>query len=500
MGGVFDKMTHSAVVSPDGTVQWNASPQQGIKNLAKSEAKNVSPIPTDTNTGNFEPTQQPASQLVKPSFAQAATGPNGMPNAASPALTKGGKLAVLLMSGLQGALAGRAAQEQVSAQTGGRRSGGVGTGFQAGYQLPFMRAQMPLELQKQQAETGLAQAGLQPVQTPYGNMPAALASKILTPYLGYQGKVQAAQIGGQSREAAAQTGAQSRVQAAEIGKRFMAVPGVGLFDTQSKTLLPGSEQGITITPEIAADYELPSQFVGKPMNVQQLAQLERAQNQQETTVQGQSGPALVNKKTKQVTNLGLGNPGMGRPLQVGDVNNPGETTFTTGAQAVQSGAPGPQSASVEVPRKAAAAEVPTNIGNQKVAFNTAMQHADLLDSAAKALGNGDEQTLNSLKNKFKNEFGATGPITAQVIADAYGREVTKMLSANHMTDSEIASVGATVNPGRQSYDQIHSVLQGYKSLAQSKMNMLNQQSKSAVQGSQPKNRRTPAANDPLGIR
>jgi len=194
----------------------------------------------------------------------------------------------------------------------------------------------------------------------------------------------------------------------------------------------------------------------------------------------------------------LGVPSLGGIQEIADPNNPGETTFTTKSGAIQSGASGPQSASVQVPRAAAKAEVPTGIGNQKVAFTTAIQHADLLRAAARALNNGDEQTLNALKNRFKDEFGSTGPITASVISDAYGREVTSMLSKGHMTDSEISTVGSTVNPTRQNFAQTDAVLGAYQALAQSKMNMLNQQKTSAIKQSQKPNA-TPNASKGIKI-
>ena len=87
--------------------------------------------------------------MARSSFLQAMdSGPAGMPNAMSPALSKGGKLLAFLSSGLQGALAGRAAQEQTIAETGGRRAGGIGTGFQAGYSLPFLRASQGQQVQR----------------------------------------------------------------------------------------------------------------------------------------------------------------------------------------------------------------------------------------------------------------------------------------------------------------------------------------------------------------
>lgn len=488
MGKVFSNLTHSATMSPDGTIQWNASPIDAGKNLAAAQSRELQPATSSIGDSgvSFNQPSNPFSSVVKPSFSQAASGPTGIPNAASPGLTKMGKLAVLLLGGAQGALAGRAAQEQTIAATGGRRAGGIGTGFQAGYQLPFMRAAMPLQLQQQQAETGLAQAGLQPVQVPGSNMPAlpaALASKFFSPYLGFLGKTQAAQIGGQSRVQAADIGAQGRVQAAEVSKRFVPVPNVGLFDTQSRQVVPGTQQGITVTPEIAQDYELPEQFIGKPMSLQNLASLQRSTAFQEIPVQGAGGPALVNRKTGKVQSLGLGAPSLGAPREIADVNNPGQTVITTGAQAL--GQPGTQSASVQVPKKAAAAEVPTNVGNQKVAFNTALQHAQLLEQTLTALNNGDVRALNSLKNKFKTAFGSADVTNFSVVAQAYADEVQSMLSKQHITEGEQKQVQGRL-PSNASPQQIMGALQSYKALAQSKLNMLNQQVGNAVRNAQPR--------------
>lgn len=454
---------------------------------------------------SYSAPQTQSADMVRPPFLRAAMqGPGGTPDALSPALTKGGKLAVLLMSGLKGALAGRAASEQSVLASGGHRSGGAGLGFQAGYSQPFQEAQ-----QRQEAQIG--QAGLQPIPLPGGvTVPAAIAPKFLSPYLGYQGKIGAAQIGAQGKEQAAQTEAGGRVAAANINKRFLVVPGVGVYDTAQSdekgkpALIPGTSQSIQVTPEIAKEFNMPDEFVGQRMKISDLTGQERAQNQATTVTQGAAGPALVNKQTKQTTSLGLGNPGTGRPMEVADPDNPGQTKIVSGNQAMAQGAAGKGSASVAVAKKAAESELPTKVGDQKVFFNTAIQHADLLRQAVKALGNGDQQTLNSLQNRFANEFGSAGPVTAQAIADAYTREVSKMLTGGHMTDSEIATVGGTVNPGRQNYAQIDSVLGAYQALAKSKLNQLNKQKQNAVNAAQPQGaksaQRNTSANDPLGIR
>lgn len=509
MGQLFSGgLTNAGVYNPSSGQTQFGGPQQLPGLLSQAAASGAQPASADVGDSgvNFnQPTAQ-NPQEIHPSFQQAASlgATPGGGNAMSPALTKGGKLLTLLTSGLQGALAGRAASEQAIIQSGGRRSAGAGTGFEAGYTLPWQRAQ-------QLAKTQVAVGGAQPVQTPYGQMPAALASKILTPYLGYQGRIGAAQIGGQSREAAAQTGAQGRVAAAEVNRRFMAVPGVGLFDTNSRQVVPGTANSVTVTPEIAQQYGLPQDFLGKQMTLQNLSSLEGAAARNEATVQGAEGPALVTKsgpKKGQTTKLGLGNPGIANKMAggvlVADPNNPGNITYSTLGNAIKSGASSPQSATTQTAKATARSVAPGGkVGEEINAFNTAIQHADLLSSAVKALGNGDQQTINSLKNRFKNEFGVSGPVTAQAIADAYTREVTKMLSSGHLTDSEIGTVGATLNPSKQSPEQMAGVIDAYKALASSKMNVRRQGVQRGLQGQANFPTAQPAqggGKDSLGIR
>lgn len=288
---------------------------------------------------------------------------------------------------------------------------------------------------------------------------------------------------------------QGKQDVANTNKRYVSTP-QGLYDTQTKdangfpSLTPNSGSGITITPEMTDQYPIPKEFVGRQIKLTDLAALERGAAFQNQMVQTSSGPIMVNRSSAQATPItGPGGqryspPALANPREIADVDNPGQTKIVSGAQAM--GQPGPNSASVQVPKRAEIAEVPTAIGNQKVAFSTAIAHADLLRQSMAALNNGDVQALNSLSNRFKNEFGVAGPVTAQAIADAYQREVTSVLSKGHMTDSEIASVGKTINPSRQNSAQVDSVLSAYQALAQSKMNQLDQQTQTAVQKSQPK--------------
>lgn len=165
-----------------------------------------------------------------------------------------------------------------------------------------------------------------------------------------------------------------------------------------------------------------------------------------------------------------------------DPNNPGNVTLMKKGQAAAQNVSLPASATTQAAKTEARSEVPTKIGDQKVAFNTMIQHADLLRAAARALNNGENQTLAGLENRFKNEFGYSGPITAQAIADAYGGEVTNVIAKGHITDKEMEKTSKTLDPLKQNYETVDKVLTAYQALAQSKMNMLNQQANAAKGG------------------
>src|SRR5260370_36333744 len=146
-------LTNSAVVDAQGNTQWMPRQQAALKSL-QTRAQGIEPSNFDVSSsgqGSFTDTSIPQfARTVNPTFQQAATmgaTPGGM-NATSPGLSKMGKLATLLTSGLQGALAGRAADEQTIAATGGRRGGGVGTGFEAGVSFPLQRANQKQKVEK----------------------------------------------------------------------------------------------------------------------------------------------------------------------------------------------------------------------------------------------------------------------------------------------------------------------------------------------------------------
>jgi hypothetical protein len=109
----------------------------------------------------------------------------------------------------------------------------------------------------------------------------------------------------------------------------------------------------------------------------------------------------------------------------------------------------------------------------RLAYNTAIDHADQLLSASDALKNGDVQKLNQLKNYFSAQFGSPDISTAQAIANAYNHEVTSVVAKGHMTDAEIAQGHGVLDVTKASPDQIKGVAQAYKNLMTSKRDELD---------------------------
>jgi hypothetical protein len=81
-----------------------------------------------------------------------------------PGTNKAQKLEVLLKGGLQGALAGRAASEQAVIQSGGRRSGGAGIGFEAGIEQPLVQATQQQRFQAGQMQNQMSQMQISQAQ------------------------------------------------------------------------------------------------------------------------------------------------------------------------------------------------------------------------------------------------------------------------------------------------------------------------------------------------
>ncbi len=299
---------HQAALDEMATVQPGTSTISGPNGSAPQIPQSGQP---DTNQVTDNPGTSSMPRMFKPSFSRITTDAQGLPAPINPAAeTKVGMLVHVLGAAARGALAGWGTGNPAAGATQAR-------------EIPFQEAEQHQQLSQQQAQLALTRSQSQMVPTPYGPMAAGMARLIFPAMIRAGATTGAAQIGatsrenvaqtaGESRENVADTAAQSRQAVAGINKRFMAVPGVGLLDTQDSSgkpaLVPGSQQGIKLTQQHLDVYGLPQEFLGKTMTLQQLAQLERAQASQTVPVMGAAGPALVNKNTKRTTPLGLGSP------------------------------------------------------------------------------------------------------------------------------------------------------------------------------------------------
>lgn len=350
---------------------------------------------------------------------------------------------------------------------------GAGAAIMAGPNLAMQRQQFAAEQAQRQAETERAQAGTNltteqarqmgsMVTLPNGaTMPLALAQKVYP-----------ALVSGQAKVAAAGT-----------QKRYMSTP-FGMFDTQSGTYQGGASgpSAVQLTPDILQAYDLPNELLGKTVTPQGLASLMGASARGTATVTGAAGPALVQKtgpNRGQAQSLGLGSPAMGGIAPVADPNNPGNLTWQSKGSAI--GKPAPGSAATQGAVAVTKSAIAGDIGKQVTAFNTALQHADLLSGALDAMGNGTFRPGNALYNRVKTEFGDASVTNFQTIAQAYSDEVQAMLSKGHITEGEQKAVQAKL-PANASPAQIRGAIASYKALAQSKMNILQQQVQQGQQG------------------
>jgi len=120
-------------------------------------------------------------------------------------------------------------------------------------------------------------------------------------------------------------------------------------------------------------------------------------------------------------------------------------------------------------------------GKNLTAFNTAIEHANQLNSAVDALQNGDNRTLNKVGNALGYEFGDNRTTNFNVIKSALSGEISKVFKGGQATDAEIKEVQGpfdTANSPAQLKGAINNAIR----LMNSKRDALKQQFESGVQG------------------
>ncbi|HEY1965414.1 MAG TPA: hypothetical protein VGG59_10810 [Acidobacteriaceae bacterium] len=383
----------------------------------------------------------------------------GVPGSAQP-MTKLGKLMYILAGMGSGALVGSSQPT-------------MGGGFVAAQQQQQEQSKFLQQQQLGHAQLQAARQNLSLIDTPFGKMPLQVARLMLPQYV---------------KENIADKNIQSREKIADNRLQMQ------------KDVLQSSR--VEVTPEFGREWGIPQEYWGKQMKLTELASFNRSLGSTQTVVPSEYGAVLANKLTGKGTLITDSGGQPIRPVSWGQIEeapdeaNPGQTHYVLKGNL--QGQPGMGSASYQVPLQVAKAEAPTKIGDQMVAFDAMIKHGRMLLTAARALQNDDQQTLNGIQNIFHNEFGGSGPVTAEAIADAYKGEVSYVLNKGHLTDTGNEKVAHTLDPTHQSPQQISDVVAAYLNLAQAKMDAVTGQAEAAITRATPQKRRPvpPKANRP----
>src|SRR5579864_8484686 len=445
---------NSALMSPAGVPSFIGSPQQVLSRANAGLPSTADIMGTDVlHPQNNAGATQNLPKIGTPSFLQGeSTGPAGMPNATSPGLSKLGKLAVLLSGGVQGALAGRAAQEQTIAATGGRRAGGVGTGFQAGYDLPFLRAQQQQQVQMGQAQTQIAQSQAKL----YPQIAALGAGKTLSEI-----QKNNAEAGKAGAEAGAIPTKTALEQAQTEAAYYKDDPNLGLIDLRTGNPVTG---GAGLAPLTAEEASVLGKQPGQQVPLKLKNTANEIMNRGIRSVQANGRSLLVDNQGNTVKDMGAATPLVVMQNQLGAAGNPNSPEFQATVDAVGQGHMDLQTAVGRMGRFPGASFALMGAIEQKYpnyfqgnydaakkvldsftsrsysqnlnAISTAREHMKTFTDLAKDLDNGHVRSFNALGNALGVQFGSDKVTNFNIAKQFFSGEVGKAVVAGGGTAGE----------------------------------------------------------------
>lgn len=115
------------------------------------------------------------------------------------------------------------------------------------------------------------------------------------------------------------------------------------------------------------------------------------------------------------------------------------------------------------------------------AFNTAIEHAKQLHTAAEALNVGDMRTMNKIGNALGYEFGSDKTTNFNVIKNALSGEISKVFKGGQATDAEIKAVQEPFDAAN-SPAQLKGAIRNAISLMNSKRDALKKQYEAGTKG------------------
>jgi hypothetical protein len=102
-------------------------------------------------------------------------------------------------------------------------------------------------------------------------------------------------------------------------------------------------------------------------------------------------------------------------------------------------------------------------GNTIRSLNVGVQHLNLFDEAAAALGNGDMRAINSLKNTFQAQFGVAPPTTFDGLKQIVGTEIEKAVAGGIGSAADRERLMESLNRA-SSPAQLQAMTDGFRGL------------------------------------
>jgi len=426
---------------------------------------------------------------------------------------KGHKLLEILKGGLVGGLSGLAANAQTYAQTG--RNAGFGGGVGAGFtqSLPFMQKLQGQELQRGGLENQILSSQAQ--YSPYQRFLEMLKSGADISHV----QAQTGQATAEAGKATAEAGAIPTKTALEQAQKTLAdAQAFAANYKEQNGILYNLQTGQPLTPDASGMVQTPADIAaamgvkpGTRLPAKQISEARSAYyghlNGSDPSIIAQIGPppvanqaALVQWgkqaeaiKTREASAPRL-NMIMARPTEVGDPNSPGNTKFVPGGQAM--GMAGPQSASVQVPKKVAESATSGPISNTLMAFNTAIIHMQTFKQVADALENGDTLLANQIGQALGTQFGGNKATDFNIVKTAFAGEVGKAFAGANVAEGDRTALSDKINAA-SSPGQLRGYADTAEKLLRGKRDVVQQTVQKGMQG-QPNFGDTAGGGAPLG--
>jgi len=112
-------------------------------------------------------------------------------------------------------------------------------------------------------------------------------------------------------------------------------------------------------------------------------------------------------------------------------------------------------------------------------FNVLVDHLDVLKDATDALGNGNIQAFNTIKNAIAAQSGEAAPTDFNGVKELVGDEIVKAVAGGAGALGDRDQIKATIN-GANSPQQLQSLITKYQKLAGSQLSGLRQQYESTT--------------------